>query len=349
MLGKERRLFENRVNYEIHYSRINGLKEGAPVNLSGVTVGSVESLTFPQDLRQKYIEIRIKVAGAVAPRIRTDTVAQIRTQGLLGDKFIDLSGGSIHSVPLPPDGLISSIEPTDYEALLGEGGDVVQIFTEVASSLKTILKSVEEGKGLLGELIASDKPAGWVETADNIRSASVSLNNILHSVERGEGIVGKLIRDRDAGRMMEDLKITLSQMREATHSLQETAGKIERGEGTLGTLIQDPDAGREILNNLRSSASNLEAVTRQFREGEGILQRLISDKAYADRVMGDLEQTTRDLALITGKIERGEGTIGGLVNDSQLYQDAKEILSNVKANWFYSIYQFFQNLIPSAG
>jgi len=96
MLGKERRLFENRVVYKIHYSRINGLKEGAPVNLSGVTVGSVESLTIPQDLRQKYIEIRIKVAGAVAPRIRTDTVARIRTQGLLGDKFIDLSGGSIH-------------------------------------------------------------------------------------------------------------------------------------------------------------------------------------------------------------------------------------------------------------
>lgn len=348
MLGKERRLFENRVDYRIHLSRTNGLTVGAPVSLSGVTVGSVESLTFPQDLRKNYIVVRIKVVGDVASRVRRDTVARIRTYGLLGDKFIELSGGSVQSIPLPPDGLISSVDPIDYEALLGEGGDVIQNFIEATSSLKTILKSVEEGKGLLGELVASDKAERWVETADDIRSASASLKNILHSVERGEGIVGKLIRDRDAGRMMEDLKISLSQMREATHSLQETAGKIERGEGTLGTLIQDPDAGREILNNLRSTASNLEVVTRQFREGEGLLQRMISDKAYAERVMWDLEQTTRDLALITGKIERGEGTIGALVNDPEVYQDAKEILSSTKNSTLFSIYRFFQNLFPSA-
>ena len=348
MLGKERRLFENRVVYKIHLSRTNGLTVGAPVSLSGVTVGSVESLTFPQDLRKNFIVVRIKVVGDVASRVRRDTVARIRTHGLLGDKFIELSGGSIQSDPLPPDGLISSVNPIDYEALLGEGGDVIQNFIEVTSSLKNILKTVEEGKGLLGELVASDKAARWVETVDNIRSASASLKNILHSVERGEGIVGKLIRDGDAGRMMDDLKIGLSQMRKATHSLQEAAGKIERGEGTLGTLIQDPDAGREILNNLRSSASNLEVVTRQFREGEGILQRLISDKAYADRVMWDLEQTTRDLALITGKIARGEGTIGALVNDPEIYQDAKEILSSTKNSTLFSIYRFFQNLFPSA-
>ncbi len=348
MLGKERRFFEDRVDYEIHYSRINGLTKGAPVSLSGVKVGSVESLTFPKDVQKNYIVVQIKVVGGVASRVRRDTVARLRTYGLLGDKFIELSGGSIHSVPLPPGGLISSVDPLDYEALLGEGGDVIQNFIEVANSLKTILKSVEEGKGLLGELIVSDNVGQWKETANNIRSVSVSLKNILGSVERGEGILGKLIRDGDAGRMMEDLKISLSQIRKATHSLQEVAGKIERGEGTLGTLIQDPDAGREILNNLRRSASNLEVVTRQFREGEGILQRLMSDKPYAERVMGDLEQTTRDIALITGKIEQGEGTIGALVNDPQLYQDAKEVISVAKGSTLFSIYRFFQNLFPSA-
>ncbi len=349
ILGKERRFFENRVNFEVRFTRTNGLNEGAPVSLSGVTVGSVESLTFPKDVRQNYIVVRIKVVGDVASRIRRDTVARIRTLGLLGDKFIELSGGSVQSDPLLPGSLISSIEPIDYEDLLGEGGDIVQNFIESTKSLKAILKTVEEGNGLLGELINSDKAGRLVETANNIRSASVSLKNVLRSVDRGEGILGQLIRGGDAGRMMEDLKIGLNQMRKATHSLQETAEKIERGEGTLGTLIQDPEAGREILDNLQRSASNLEAVTRQFREGRGVLQRLIGDRAYADRVLENLEQTIEDLALITGRIERGEGTIGALVNDPRLYQDAKEILSNVKGNWFYSIYRFFQNLSPSTG
>ncbi|MCH8055904.1 MAG: MCE family protein [Deltaproteobacteria bacterium] len=345
LMGKERRLFENKVSFEIRFSRTIGLREGAPISLVGVRVGSVESLAFPRDLRENYIVVRVKIVGDVARRIRKDTVARIRTLGLLGDKFIELSGGSFGSAPVPSGGLISSIDPIDYEALLGKGGGVVENFIETTNSLKNVLKSIEEGKGLLGQIVAPTQEGTWIETANNLRSASGSLKNILRSVERGEGMLGQLLWNKEAGQaMIEDLRIGLHQLRQATASLQKTTQKIERGEGTLGTLIQDPNAGKEILASLRQSASNLESVTRQLRDGGGILQRLITDKPYADRLLGDLEQTTRDLAQITGRIERGEGTIGALVNDPELYQEAKELVGNAKGSWLFSIYRFFHNL-----
>ncbi|MGH7829060.1 MAG: MlaD family protein, partial [Candidatus Binatia bacterium] len=340
--------FERSVPFEIHFSRTVGLRQGAPVNLIGVTVGSVEELRFPQDIRENYIVVRVKVVGDAARRIRKDTVARIRTQGLLGDKFIDLGGGSSQSDPLPSGALISSIDPIDYEALLGGGGDVIQNFIEATASLKVILKSIEEGEGLLGQLVATEKGAKWDETADNLRSASASLKNILRSVERGEGIVGRLVQDKEGGeKMVEDLRVSLHRLSRATESLQNIGDKIERGEGTLGTLIQDPDAGREILASLRRSTAHLEGAARQLREGDGVLQRLITDKAYADRVLGHLEQTTNDLAQITGKIDRGEGTIGALVNDPELYRDAKDLVGETKGSWLFSIYRFFRGLTPS--
>lgn len=347
LMGKERRLFETKVPFEVHFSRTIGLREGAPISLSGVTVGSVESMSLPRDIRENYIVVRIKVVGDVAPRIRKDTVARIRTQGLLGDKYIELSPGSSQSQPLPPGELISSINPIDYEALLGESGDLVENIIEVTSSLRNVLRSIEEGKGLLGQLIASDSDKGGklAETAANLRYASGSLRNILRSVEKGEGMLGQLIQNREAGQvMMEDLKTGLSRLRVATESLQKTAEKVERGEGTLGTLIQDPQAGKEILASLRRSASNLEGVTQQLREGEGIFQRLITDRPFADRLLGHLEQSTKDLAHITGKIERGEGTIGALVNDPELYKEAKDLVGSAKGSWLFSIYRFFRNL-----
>lgn len=348
LMGKERRFFENKVPFEIRFSRTIGLREGAPISLTGVRVGSVESLTFPRNVQENYIVVQIKVVGDVAPRVRKDTVARLRTQGVLGDKFIELSGGSPESEPVPPGGLISSVDPLDYEALLGEGGDVVQNFASVASSLKTILKSAEEGKSLLGQVVAPEHEKKWIDTANNLRSASASLKNILSSVEKGEGVLGQLVQNKEAGRaVMEDLKVGLHQLRKATESLQKTAQKIEQGEGTLGTLIQDPNAGKEILASLRRSIANLEGVTRQLREGGGVLQRLIMDKPYADRVLGHLEKTTRDVAQITGKIDRGEGTIGALVNDRQLYQEAKELVGDAKGSWLFSIYRFFRNLGPS--
>jgi len=345
LMGKERRFFENKVPFEIHFSRTIGLREGAQISLTGVRVGSVESLTFPPNVEENYIVVRVNIVGDVAQRIRKDTIARIRTQGVLGDKFIELSGGSPQSKPLPPGSLISSVDPLDYEALLGESGDIVQSFASVASSLKTILKSAEEGKSLLGQVVAPEHEKKWIDTANNLRSVSTSLKNILSSVEKGEGVLGQLVQNKEAGQaMVEDLKVGLHQLRMATESLQKTAQKIEHGEGTLGTLIQDPQAGKEILANLRRSAANLETVTRQLREGGGILQRLIMDKPYADRLLGHLDQTTRDIAQITGKIDRGEGTIGALVNDPQLYQEAKDLVGNAKGSWLFSIYRFFRNL-----
>jgi len=93
LMGKERRLFETKVPFEIRFSRTIGLREGAPISLAGVTVGSVESLTFAQDIRENTIVVRIRVVGDVAPRIRT--------LGLLGDKFIELSGGSPGAIRSP--------------------------------------------------------------------------------------------------------------------------------------------------------------------------------------------------------------------------------------------------------
>lgn len=343
LMGKERRLFESKVPFEIHFTRAGGLREGAPVSLAGVTVGSVEAVSFPTDIRENFIVVRINVVGKMAPRMRKDMVAKIRTQGLLGDRFIELSGGNAASDLLRPGGVIASVNPVDYEALLSGGGDLVQNLTEVTGSLKNVLKSLEQGKGFLGQIVASDNEGGkWAETADNLRSASASLKSILGSIEKGNGFLGQLIENRPAGQVMAgDLKVGLSELRKSAESLRKTTEKIEKGEGSLGTLIQDPNAGREILTSLRRSASNLESITLQFREGEGVLQRLASDKPYADRVLGNLEQTTKDLAQITGKIEKGEGTIGALVNDPELYRDAKGVVGSLKGSWLLSVYRFF--------
>lgn len=348
LMGKERRLFENKVPFEIHFSRTNGLRVGAPISLTGVTVGSVESIGFPQDVHKNYVVVQIRVVGEAASRVRKDMSARVRTQGLLGDKFIELSGGSIQSERLRPGGLIPSINPIDYEALLGESSDLVQDFTEATNSFKNILKSIEEGEGLLGQLMGTGGVGKSAEIGDNLRAASASLKNILGSIEKGKGPLGQLVQGGETSRaMLENLRAGLQHFRGATESLEKTAEKIAKGEGTLGTLIQDPNAGKEILTSLRRSAANLESITRELRQGEGILQRLVTDRHYAERVLTNLERTTEDLAQIAGKIDRGEGTLGALVNDPKLYDDAKEVLTDAKGSWLFSISRFFRNLLSS--
>src|SRR5213593_5145076 len=152
-LNQEQPFWERKIQYEVHYTRTGGLQVGSQVSLNGVLIGSVVEMRFPPDPAVNYIQVLVNVRGDVSPRIREDTWASIRTYGLLGDRYIELSAGSPEAAPIPPGGLISSVDPVDIETLVGRGGDIVTNIVEVTASLKDVLGSIQRGEGLLGAML----------------------------------------------------------------------------------------------------------------------------------------------------------------------------------------------------
>jgi len=101
--------------YEVNarFTNIGGLKPGSPVLIAGVTVGRVEKI----NLDSQYAAIvRLNVKKDV--HLPADTIASIKTSGLIGDKYIALSPGA-ESNELPPGGTISDTESAvDLESLI---------------------------------------------------------------------------------------------------------------------------------------------------------------------------------------------------------------------------------------
>src|SRR5262245_1698498 len=159
-LGQQEHLWERKVEYEIHFARAGGLLVGAGVSLAGVPVGSVASMRFPEDPSVSYIQVGIKVGGDVAVRVRENSVASIRTLGLLGDRYIELTAGTPDAPTLAPGSVINAIDPVDYEAVLGQSGDIVTNVVEVTASLKTVLSPSSTGRVCSGP---------WCATASSAR------------------------------------------------------------------------------------------------------------------------------------------------------------------------------------
>ena len=96
------------------FASVSGLKPGVSVEIAGVDVGKVESIT----LRDYKADVLMKIREGI--RLQEDTIASIRTRGLIGDKYVSLSPGASDRV-IPPNGRIRDTESAvDMEQLIGE-------------------------------------------------------------------------------------------------------------------------------------------------------------------------------------------------------------------------------------
>jgi phospholipid/cholesterol/gamma-HCH transport system substrate-binding protein len=113
-LGKLEILGGNYVPVHAVFSSVGGLRPGASVEIAGVEVGKVESIS----LKGYQADVRMNVRKGI--KLQQDTIASIRTRGLIGDKFVSLSPGASDHL-IPPGGRIRETEPAvDLEQIIGD-------------------------------------------------------------------------------------------------------------------------------------------------------------------------------------------------------------------------------------
>jgi phospholipid/cholesterol/gamma-HCH transport system substrate-binding protein len=101
--------------YEVYarFANIGGLKPGSQVLVAGVPVGHVEKI----DLDSQYAAI-VHLNLKQEVHLPSDTIASIKTSGLIGDKYIALAPGA-DSKNLPPGGMITDTESAmDLESII---------------------------------------------------------------------------------------------------------------------------------------------------------------------------------------------------------------------------------------
>jgi len=111
-----RKEFFARNGYQLQaaFSNGSGLRRGTPVVIAGVEIGRVESV----GLEDYEAKVRIVVQPGVA--LQTDTIASIKTKGLIGEKYIELTPGASDQT-IKPGGVIRETQPAmDLEGLIGK-------------------------------------------------------------------------------------------------------------------------------------------------------------------------------------------------------------------------------------
>lgn len=244
-----------------------GLYPSTQVKMAGVSIGSVVAISF-DDLKQNA-KLELQMSGEV--ELSADSVADLRSEGLLGDRFIRVTPGAAPE-KLGDGATIKTSSESDAIAKLEAKADViatrlddiaskVQTLTgdpEVTGSIKATLQNLEVTSTKMRE-IAEDPAikARTLSTLENLDVASARLRSLVDDPQLASKVNGTL----------DDIRATSAELRAAAAKLDEPVdhvnsilAKVDAGEGTVGRLLTDSstiDKVNSVVDKVDGAVSDI--------------------------------------------------------------------------------------------
>ena len=161
LVGRQESRFGSNYRVRSEFDTVTGLSEGADVRVGGIRKGRVRSIQLPRRPDGK-VTVTMDLARETQSIVKRDSVASIQSEGLLGDKYVEISFGSVESERLKGGETIESEPPFDVS-------DLFQKANQILDTSQGALESIQG-------------------TTDN-------LNMITTKINTGQGTVGKLVND----------------------------------------------------------------------------------------------------------------------------------------------------------
>jgi phospholipid/cholesterol/gamma-HCH transport system substrate-binding protein len=162
-IGDRRLLFTESFRVHAEFGDIAALASGAKVRVAGMDAGEVEEIRVPAGPADRF-RVRMRVRKDLHPLVRTDSVASIQSDGIVGNKFVQIQTGSDIAPQVEEHGTIASREPFEFPELM-------QMMSDTIESVNTMLVEV---KGNVDEALVAITATATTPTRSSTRSATMS-------------------------------------------------------------------------------------------------------------------------------------------------------------------------------
>ena len=306
MSGTTGGIFSKKLTVHSYFENSAGLKVGGPVNLEGVTIGTVKSIRIVDDPKRKLtpVEVVMKISADYRGQVRQDSRASLETVGVLGDTVVDISSKAASMEPIAENGELRTNESPSLSDVIKSSQGTIEQLNTILAKVDTVVDAISTGKGSIGQLIQN--PDLYNKAAATV----TQLQGLVDKVANGQGSIGKLVSDDTLYNRVNDIVARLDSV----------SKQIDSGQGSVGKLIKDPT----LYNNLQESTDSLNKLLADVNAGKGGLGLIAKDPAFAAK----LNDTVTKLDSILARADNGEGTLGQLVRNPSLYDHADETIAN---------------------
>lgn len=270
MVGKNRSLFGSTFTVYATFSNVNGLVAGNNVRFAGIDVGTVHRVEIQND---SSILVTMIIDRRVQKHLRQNAVATISTDGLMGNKLININPQPGQAPPLEERTVLRSRTPVETDEMLRTLNTTNDNIFAISDNLREITGKLNSNNSLWTLLSDTTLALEIEQSVRDIRRTSshaeeftASLKAMAEDLRHGDGLVADILEDTTAVKSLNDalasLERTTNNAEVLTENLKVIVDQIQNGKGTAGILLADTVWAQKLHNSIQ----NVEEGTAKFSE-----------------------------------------------------------------------------------
>ncbi len=279
--------------------------------MDGVEVGNVESIRLlpraPSKAadKNKNIEVVMRVDKRYQSYILTDSTASLVTEGLLGNRDVNITRG-FTGTPIGDAGVIPGAEEKAMKEVVARSAEVLGNLNALSEDVRELIQGVQEGKGSLGKLLTDE------QAYNHLNSLLAKVEVMLANIQAGQGTLGKLVASDEM----------YTKVDQGLDNVNVILADVRAQKGTIGKLMYDPT----LYDQTKQAITNGNAVIGDVRAGKGTFGKLATD----DTLYNKLRDTSSNLASASAKLNDNTTTAGKFFSDPKLYDNLTNLTGDMR-------------------
>ncbi len=181
LIGRTKNMFGNTFHIYGTFKNVGGLEAGNNVRFVGINVGTVVNIKIISDTLARVDMI---IDEKTHPFIKSDAIASIGSDGLMGDKLISIASTSANSVVISNGARITSVDPADFGAIISKVQHIASNAEVITDGLAGIATQISSGKGNIGRLIYDNSIAKNLDASmSNMKAGTAGFSENMNAAK----------------------------------------------------------------------------------------------------------------------------------------------------------------------
>ena len=263
MIGSKRSVFSKTIEIGAVFQNVNGLMPGHNVRYGGIDIGTVQKIIFESD---SAITVKMIIEKKMAPYIKKNAIASIGTDGLMGNKLVNINSLPAPSPSIEEGDVLLSLRPVESDEMIRTLNETNDNLAVITSDLKGLVQRFNKNNNLI--TLISDSAV-----IKNLRQSIQSINSATNNIDNFTKDINDITNGVQNGLtiLLTNLQRLSDSLNAATNNINQFSSLLVNGQGTAQALLTDTimkNDFNETLNQLKKSSflleEDLKAIQKNF-------------------------------------------------------------------------------------